>query len=121
MSAPASDPLLPDLEAMLRQALRPVEPPEEFRVTFEARLSDIAEATKKEELATWELETMKDPRNWVRPVVAVAAGSAAGAGLVVLRVQATRRRRRSQSHDPFDYALRTVKALGAETKRLLGD
>ena len=120
MSAPAPDPLLPDLEAMLRQALRPVEPPEEFRATFEARLSDIAEAAQ-EELATWELETMKDPRNWVRPVVAVAAGSAAGAGLVVLRVQATRRRRRSQSQDPFDYALRTVKALGAETKRLLGD
>ena len=120
MSAPASDPLLPDLEAMLRQALRPVEPPEEFRVTFEARLSDIAEAAQ-EELATWELETMKDPRNWVRPVVAVAAGSAASAGLVVLRVQATRRRRRSQSQDPLDYALRTVKALGAETKRLLGD
>ena len=113
------EPLLPDVEALLRQALHPVDPPEDFLVTFEATLADINQAAQ-EELAAWELEAMADPRNWVRPVVAVAAGTAAGAGLVVLRVQATRRKRRSQSHDSLDYAVRTVRALGAETKRLLG-
>lgn len=116
MSA-ADDPLLGDVEALLRQALRPVEPAEDFMVTFESRLAEITEAAQ-EELAAWELEAMKDPRNWVRPVVAVTAGGVAGAGLVVLRVQATRRRRRSQSDDPVDYAWRTVRALGAETRRL---
>ena len=116
----ADDPFFSDVEALLRQALRPVEPPADFMVSFESRLSDIAEAAQ-EELATWELEAMKDPRNWVRPAIAVTAGGVAGAGLVVLRVQATRRRRKAQSDDPLDYAVRTVRALGAETKRLLGD
>jgi hypothetical protein len=120
MSASSPEPFLGDVEALLRQALAPVEPPEDFLVAFETSLADINQAAQ-DELAAWELEAMADPRNWVRPVVAVAAGGIAGAGLVVLRVQATRRRRRSQSQDPLDYAVRTVRALGAETKRLLRD
>jgi hypothetical protein len=116
----AADPLFADVEALLKQALAPVDPPEDFMVQFESALTDISQAAQ-DELAAWELEAMTDPRNWVRPVVAVTAGGLAGAGLVVLRVQATRRRRRSQSQDPLDYAVRTVRALGAETKRLLGD
>ena len=39
---------------------------------------------------------MRDPRNWVRPVVAVAVGTAAGAGLVVLRVRSQHRKQRKQ-------------------------
>ena len=45
-----------------------------------------------EELADWELEAMRDPRNWVRPVAAVAVGTAAGAALVVLGLRSRRRR-----------------------------
>ena len=119
MSTPAPEPLLGDVEALLRQALAPVDPPEDFLVHFEVTLTDI-NAAAQEELAAWELEAMADPRNWVRPVVAVTAGTLAGAGLVLLRVQATRRRRRSQSDDSLDYAVRTVRALGSETKRLIG-
>ena len=37
---------------------------------------------------------MRDPRNWVRPVAAVAIGTAAGAGLVILRVRAHGKRRK---------------------------
>ena len=36
---------------------------------------------------------MRDPRNWVRPVAAVAVGTAAGTALVVLGMRRTRRRR----------------------------
>ena len=46
-----------------------------------------------EELSDWELDAMRDPRNWVRPVAALAVGTAAGAALVVLRLRRTRRRR----------------------------
>jgi phosphoribosylcarboxyaminoimidazole (NCAIR) mutase len=38
---------------------------------------------------------MRDPRNWVRPVAALAIGTAAGAGLLVLRMRHQSRRQRS--------------------------
>jgi hypothetical protein len=109
-----------DVELLLRRALAPVEPPDpdDLLASFEVALAGINQAAQ-DELASWEIEAMADPRNWVRPAVAVAAGTLAGAGLVVLRVQATRRRRRAQSSDALDYAARTARAVGAETKRLL--
>ena len=45
-----------------------------------------------EELSESELDSLRDPRNWVRPVAAVAAGTLAGGALVVVGM---RRRRRS--------------------------
>jgi hypothetical protein len=45
------------------------------------------------ELSDWELDAMRDPRNWVRPVAALAVGTAAGTALVVLGMRRTRRRR----------------------------
>jgi len=52
-------------------------------------LSDWAE-----ELSESELRALRDPRNWVRPVVAVGAGGAAAGALVVLEL---RRRGRQQA------------------------
>ncbi len=52
-------------------------------------LSDWAE-----ELSESELRALRDPRNWVRPVVAVGAGGAATGALVVLEL---RRRGRQQA------------------------
>jgi hypothetical protein len=47
-----------------------------------------------EEIAEWELDALRDPRNWVRPVVAVTAGGIATGALVLLEV---RRRGRQRS------------------------
>ena len=47
-----------------------------------------------EELSESELRALRDPRNWVRPVVAVGAGGAAAGALVVLEL---RRRGRQQA------------------------
>ena len=85
------------LEALLRDALQPVDPPESLSMRLETTLSSIAEqaaaelSSWAEELTDSELESLRDPRNWVRPVAAVAIGGAAAAALVV--VEARRRRR----------------------------
>ena len=56
-----------DFEALLRQALRPVEPPERHRrAASRATLVDLTELAA-DELEAWELSAMRDPRNWARP------------------------------------------------------
>jgi hypothetical protein len=83
----------PNVEPLLRRALAPVEPPDDLstRVTTKLRsISDLA----AEELEGWELASMRDPRNWVRPAIAVVGGTAAGAGLVLLRARQNQRQRR---------------------------
>jgi hypothetical protein len=77
---------LPNLEALLREALTPVEPPEDLAQRLESTLTTIT-ALAAGELEAWELSAMRDPRNWVRPAAAIAAGGAAGAALVVLRAR----------------------------------
>ncbi len=86
-----------DLERLLADALRPVDPPETLATRLETTLTSIAEQAAAE-LSSWaddlsegELEALRDPRNWVRPVAAVAVGGVAAAALVV--VEARRRRR----------------------------
>ena len=59
---------------------------------------------------------MRDPRNWVRPVAAIAVGTAAGAGLVVLRVRRQHRRQRKTSQG-VELAERTMRAAADEVKR----
>jgi hypothetical protein len=80
---------------MLEQALAPVEPPASFVDQLESRLAEVEAAAIEAlgELADWELDAMRDPRNWVRPVAALAVGTAAGTALVVLGMRRTRRRR----------------------------
>jgi hypothetical protein len=90
-----------DLELLLADALRPIEPPERLSGRIETTLSAITEQAAAElsswadELSESELESLRDPRNWVRPVAAIAVGSAAAAALAV--VVATRNRRRRPS------------------------
>ena len=87
----------PDLERLLSDALRPIEPPEKLSGRMEETMSAVTEAAAAElsdwadELSEGELAALRDPRNWVRPVAALAAGSAAGTALVVLEL---RRRRK---------------------------
>jgi hypothetical protein len=85
-----------DLDGLLSDALRPIEPPERLSARFESTLSAITEqaaaelSSWAEELEETELQSLRDPRNWVRPVVAVTAGTVAGGALVVFGM---RRRR----------------------------
>jgi hypothetical protein len=87
----------PELERLLTDALRPIEPPEDLAGRVEQTLSAVTEAAATElsewadELSEGELAALRDPRNWVRPVAAVAAGGVAGTALVLLEL---RRRRR---------------------------
>ena len=77
---------VPNFEALLRQALAPVEPPEDLAQRLEGALTSITELAA-EELEGWELSTMRDPRNWVRPAAALVVGGSAGVALLVLRAR----------------------------------
>jgi hypothetical protein len=112
-----SDPIAADIEGLLKQAFRPVEPPESLSVRLETTLQELTDLAA-EELESWELSAMRDPRNWVRPVAAVAIGTAAGAGLVVLRVRQQHRKQRKHVQG-VELAERTVKAAADEVKRLI--
>jgi hypothetical protein len=106
-----------DFESLLRQALQPVEPPTDLRERLEATLVSLTEAAQ-EELDTWELSAMRDPRNWVRPAAAAAVGVSAGTALVVLRVRARHRSRRQQSRNPLELAARTLRDAADEARRI---
>jgi hypothetical protein len=111
---------LGNFEGLLREALAPVEPPEDLALRLESTLTSITEMAA-DELEAWELSAMRDPRNWVRPAAALVAGSGAGVALVLLRA---RRRAHGSSGGPGgarETAERTVRDLGRETRKLLGD
>jgi hypothetical protein len=113
-----SDDAVLDVERLLRQALAPVDPPEELAARLEGTLRSLTELAA-EELDAWELSAMRDPRNWVRPVAAAAIGTAAGAGLVVLRVRSQRGRHRAQAATDAEFVQRMLHAAGDEVRRLL--
>ncbi|MEA2321314.1 MAG: hypothetical protein QOD81_1164 [Solirubrobacteraceae bacterium] len=89
-----SDQAAGDFEDIIRRALAPVDPPEDLPMRVESTLRSLTEMAA-DELEGWELASMRDPRNWVRPVAALAVGTAAGAGLLVLRMRHQHRRQRS--------------------------
>jgi hypothetical protein len=107
-----------DFEGLLRRALAPVDPPSGLAERMEVTLAELTEFAQ-DELEGWELSTMRDPRNWVRPVAAVAVGATAGTALVLLRVRQQHRRRAQKASDPLDLAGRTLRAVADETRRLL--
>src|SRR5215470_14331738 len=101
-----------DVESLLTDVLRPIEPPERLSGRLEDTLSAVTQAAA-EELSQWaeelsesELRALRDPRNWVRPVVAVGAGGAAAGALVVLEL---RRRGKQQAKGG-------LRSLGARIK-----
>src|SRR5919108_4883819 len=112
-----SDPMAADIEGLLRQAFRPVEPPESLATRLESTLQELSDLAA-EELDSWELSAMRDPRNWVRPVAAVAIGTAAGAGLVVLRVRTQHRKQRKHVQG-VELAERTLRSAADEVRRLI--
>ena len=106
-----------DIERMLRLALAPIDPPEDLKTRVESTLQTLTDAAV-DELETWELSAMRDPRNWMRPLVATVVGASAGTALVVLRVRRQQRRRAAASHSPLDLAQRTLRAAAGEARKL---
>jgi len=88
-----------DVEQLLADALRPIEPPQRLSGRVEDTLAAITQAAA-EELSDWaeelsesELRALRDPRNWVRPVIAVSAGGIATGALVLLEIRRRGRQR----------------------------
>jgi hypothetical protein len=95
-----------NFEDIIRRALAPVEPPDDLAHRMEMTLWSLTELAV-DELESWELSSMRDPRNWVRPVAAIAIGTAAGAGLVLLGWRHQHRRQRN------------VRAAAVEVRRIV--
>jgi hypothetical protein len=113
-----------DLEAALRRALAPVDPPIELQERVEQTLDSLVELAA-DELEGWELGGLRDPRNWPRaaigPAAAVVVGGGAAVGLVLLRTQRKRHKRRAVSRGMLDLAGRTVRDVGREALRVFDD
>ncbi len=112
----------PDVETLLREALPPVEPRDDFPERLGNALTSITEIAA-EELDAWELSAMRDPRNWARPATALLVGGAAATALVILRArqreQASRELPRGPAH-ARELAARTLEDLRGEARKLLG-
>jgi hypothetical protein len=106
-----------DFEQMLRMALAPVDPPDDLKTRLEFTLQELTDAAV-EELEGWELGAMRDPRNWVRPVVATAVGATAGTALVIIRVRAQQKKRAAAARNPLDLVQRTLRAAAGEARKL---
>ena len=78
-----------DFEALLRRAFTPVDPPADLPDRVEDRLMRLNELAW-EELESWELEALRDPRNWTRiarPIAAGVVAGGAGGALILLRAR----------------------------------
>ena len=84
-----------------------MEPSEALSDRLERGLSEITDAAA-EELADWELSTMRDPRNWGRPVAAVVVGGTAAGALVLVRARQQQKRRQSTGMRALEKSLREV-------------
>jgi hypothetical protein len=109
-----------NVEALLREALTPVDPPVRVAEQLQSRLTALTEAAQ-EELDSWELAAMRDPRNWVRPVVAAGVTVTAGTALVALRVRGRQQTRRKQSSTLIEFAEHTLHDIAEEARRVLPD
>jgi len=112
-----------DFETLLRQALVPVDPPAELEARLEETLGSLV-GMAADELESWELSAVKDPKNWIRlarPVAAVVIGSGAAVGLVLVRTQRKRHRRRLDAVNRLDLVGRTLRDLSREARRVVDD
>ena len=112
-----------EMERRLKAALAPVDPPIHLQRRLEQTLDNIVELAA-DELEAWELHAFRDPRNWVRiarPAAAIVIGTGAAVGLVVLRTQRRRHRRRAQARGALDLVDRTLRDFGREALRVFDD
>src|SRR5215204_5730840 len=106
-----------DLPDDRREALAPVDPPDELAERLESTLVTLTELAA-DELEAWELRSMRDPRNWARPAAAVAVGTAAGGALVVLRLR-SQAKRNAQRRGMRALAERTARDALGQARRVL--
>jgi hypothetical protein len=104
-----------EFERLLRTALVPIEPPERLSDRLERGLSELTEAAA-DELADWELSSMRDPRNWARPVAAVVVGTVAGGALVLVRA---RQQQRKRSGGPLQAIERGLRGAAEDLEKRL--
>lgn len=82
-----------DVEALLSDALRPIDPPERLLGRIEGTFTALSAAAATElsdwaeELTDSEMRALREPRNWVRPVVAVGVGGVATGALVLFELR----------------------------------
>ncbi|HVP02727.1 MAG TPA: hypothetical protein VMT10_09165 [Solirubrobacteraceae bacterium] len=110
-----------ELEALLQRALAPVEPPEHLAVRMEEHLTTIS-LLAADELDAWELDVLHDPRTWVRPVAAVAVGTAAAGAAALLQARRRRGRRsaaRAPEADPIAFAVGALRTIADQVGRRL--
>ena len=109
-----------NVEALLREALTPIEPPEVLTERLETTLAAWTELAQGE-LDAWELSAMQDPRDWVRPAVAAVVAVSAGSALVALRVRGRHKARVGSSANLIELAEQTLADIAEETRRILPD
>src|SRR3712207_6681290 len=112
-----------DFETLLRQAFQPIEPPEELEARVEERLAGLVELAA-DELDSWELASLSDPRNWPhipRAAAVATVGGAAAVGLVLVRTQRKRHKRRDASDNVIELVEHTLHDLRKEAGKLLHD
>jgi hypothetical protein len=118
----------PNFEMLLREALTPVDPPEDLAKRLEQTLTSLTELAAGE-LESWELSAMRNPRNWVRPAAAVVVGTTAGAALLLLRVRQRQQQRQSERERWRPSSLagvrssaeRALRDVGEEARKLFGE
>ena len=109
-----------DFEILLREAFAPIEPPDDLEARLEERLTTLVDAAV-EELEGWELATMRDPRRWVPTIAAAGVGGAAAVGLVLVRTQRKRHKRRAASDNVLELAEHTVRDLAREANKIIDE
>jgi hypothetical protein len=98
-----------DLERLLRSALVPVDPPVSLTDRLEQRLTETLDIAA-DELADWELSTMRDPRNWGRTAAAGAVLAAAGGTLVLVRARQQHKKRQAGALKALEQSIEDVSA-----------
>ena len=102
-----------EVERLLRSALVPVEPSGALGDRLERRLAELTHGAA-EELADWELYSMRDPRNWGRPVAAVLVGGTAAGALIIVRTRQQQRTRQARGLRALE---RSVRDVAGEVRR----
>ena len=105
-----------EVERLLRSALVPIEPPVSLVDRLEARLTEKVD-TAAEELADWELGTMRDPRNWGRTAAAGLVLAAAGGTLVLVRARQQQKKREA---GPIKALENSIEDVSSEIRKRLG-
>ena len=106
----------PDIESLLRMALRPVDPPDSLSEKLEEDLQRIVDIST-DEIDSWQADALHDPRTWVKPAAAVAVGTVAAGAVAVLGVTSRRRRSQPKGADPVRFLGEAATTISREIQR----